>query len=218
MSKPVSPIAFKHALAGLAILILLAAPRAFAAETAAQVIDRFHETLITVMKKGPELGFQGRVRLISPVADRSFDYAQMTERSVGPSWAGMSASDKNKLVAAFRKFSIYTYAHEFRSYDGERFEHTGEPKESSSGNMLVRTQIVPSDGEEPTSLNYLLHQKSPSWQIYDVYLAGTISEVARRRADFAAVLREKGAAGMAAALDQKSAQIEADDAKVKAKN
>jgi phospholipid transport system substrate-binding protein len=67
------------------------------------------------------------------------------------------------------------------------------------------------------TLNYLLHQ-APGWKIYDIYLQGTISEVARRRDDFASILREKGPDGMAAALDEKSAQLEAEDVKTPVQN
>ena len=210
-----SPL-FKRALMGLAILVLLAAPHAFAADTPVQVIDRFHNALITMMKRGPELGFQGRVKFLSPIADQTFDYKDMTERSVGSSWASMSAGDHDKLVAAFRKFSIYTYAHEFRSYDGEHFEHVGEPKTGKKGGVLVRTRIMPSSGD-PVALNYLLHQ-APAWKIYDIFLAGTISEVARRRDDFSAILRDKGAAGMITALEERSALIETLDAKQPVQN
>jgi phospholipid transport system substrate-binding protein len=216
MTKTRSPKFSANALAAFALLLLLIAPSAFAAETAVQVIDRFHNSLVSMMKRGPELGFQGRVKFISPVADQTFDYTDMTERSVGPAWATLSAADRAKLIASFRKFSIYTYVHNFRSFDGERFEHVGEPKVGAKGGVLARTQLVP-NGDEPVALNYLLH-RAPGWKVYDIFLAGTISEVARRRDDFSAILRDKGAPGMIAALEEKSATLQAEDAKAPVAN
>ena len=203
-------------LACLVLAWLVPAPARAAADAPVPVIDRFHDALIAIMKRGPELGFQGRVKYLTSIADQTFDYKDMTQRAVGPGWSAMSGKDQAKLVAAFRKFSIYTYAHQFRSYDGERFERVGNPQTGKLGGVLVRTRIVP-NGDDPVALNYLLHQ-APGWKIYDVYLAGTISEVARRRDDFSSVLRDKGPAGMAAALDEKSAALEAEDNKMPAKS
>jgi phospholipid transport system substrate-binding protein len=209
-------VMLRRALAALPFILLLVVSPLRAAEAPAAILDRFHETLVTMMKRGPQLGFQGRVKFFSPVADQTFDYKDMTQRSVGPSWTGIDPKEQAKLVAAFRKFSIYTYAHQFRSYDGERFERVGEPQTGKKGGVLVRTQLIPT-GDDPVTLNYLLHQ-TPGWKIYDIYLQGTISEVARRRDDFASILRDKGPAGMAAALDEKSAQLEAEDAKTPVQN
>lgn len=212
MAKLLPSTVFKSVCAGLVLALILTVTGAEAAgesQAASKTIDRFHDALITMMKKGPQLGFEGRVRYLSPIADKTFDYEDMSERSVGPKWAEMSAAEHAKIVAAFRKFSIYTYAREFRSFDGERFDHTGEPITGRRGGILVRTRIIP-EGGEPVALNYLLHDAG-GWKVYDIYLAGTISEVARRREDFSAVLREKGAAGMVAALEEKSARLQAED-------
>jgi phospholipid transport system substrate-binding protein len=40
----------------------------------------------------------------------------------------------------------------------------------------------------------------------DVYLSGTISELATRRSEFAAVLRQDGADGLVRALEQRSSR------------
>ncbi len=41
----------------------------------------------------------------------------------------------------------------------------------------MRTQLVKSDGDA-ISINYVLHDNDIAWQIRDVYLSGTISELA----------------------------------------
>jgi len=204
------------AFAIFALCLLVLAPPVRAADTPAPVIQRFHDALIVMMKKGPQLGFQGRVKYIGPIADQTFDYKDMTQRAVGPSWSSLNPKDQARLVAAFRKFSIYTYAHQFRSYDGEQFKLVGEPQTGKLGGVLVRTELLP-NGDDPVQLNYVLHQ-SPNWKIYDIYLAGAISEVARRRDDFSSILREKGVEGMVTALEEKSAQLEAEDKTMRAQN
>jgi phospholipid transport system substrate-binding protein len=46
-----------------------------------------------------------------------------------------------------------------------------------------------------------------SWKIIDVYLSGTISELAARRSEFSAVLRQGGAAALVETLRKKAAEL-----------
>ena len=43
----------------------------------------------------------------------------------------------------------------------------------------------------------------------DVYLSGTVSELATRRSEFAAVLQRSGAEGLVRMIDEKSAALRA---------
>jgi phospholipid transport system substrate-binding protein len=44
-----------------------------------------------------------------------------------------------------------------------------------------------------------------NWRIIDVYLSGTVSELASRRSEFAAVLQRDGADGLVHLLEQRAA-------------
>jgi phospholipid transport system substrate-binding protein len=72
---------------------------------------------------------------------------------------------------------------------------------------LVRTQIIKADGE-PVSINYVVHDNDTAWQIRDVYLSGTISELATRRSEFAAILRTTGIDGLIASLNKKADDLQ----------
>ena len=67
---------------------------------------------------------------------------------------------------------------------------------------MVQTRIVKSDGET-TTLNYLMRQNQGSWQISDVYLDGTISQLAIQRSEFHSILRRDGIDGLVMALTRK---------------
>ncbi|HEX6840514.1 MAG TPA: ABC transporter substrate-binding protein, partial [Stellaceae bacterium] len=69
--------------------------------------------------------------------------------------------------------------------------------------QLVETRIVKPDGE-PVSINYLMRHDGDGWRIGDVYLTGTISELATRRAEFSSVLRSQGVDGLIQALNRKA--------------
>ena len=50
---------------------------------------------------------------------------------------------------------------------------------------FVKSTMKPGSGDT-VAFNYRLHQAGTSWKIVDVYLAGTISQLAQKRSDFAA--------------------------------
>ena len=66
----------------------------------------------------------------------------------------------------------------------------------------MQTKIVKPDGEAIT-LNYLMRQNQGSWQISDVYLDGTISQLAVQRSEFNSILRREGVDGLVMALNRK---------------
>jgi len=78
---------------------------------------------------------------------------------------------------------------------------TGE-QPAPSGNM-VRSQIIKANGE-PVKVDYLMRRNGDTWLISDIYLDGAISEVATRRSEFAAILKNGGIDGLIAALNSKT--------------
>ena len=54
-----------------------------------------------------------------------------------------------------------------------------------------------------SGLNYLMRQNQGAWQISDVYLDGTISQVAVQRSEFHSILRRDGVDGLIMALNRK---------------
>jgi len=67
----------------------------------------------------------------------------------------------------------------------------------------VRTQLV-RPREEPVALNYLLRDFGGSWRVVDIYLSGTVSELASRRAEFTTLLRDGGAPRLEAELKRRT--------------
>lgn len=65
-----------------------------------------------------------------------------------------------------------------------------------------------SDGEL-IHLSYLMRQNDGVWQIADVYLNGTISELATRRSEFSSIIRARGIDGLVAVLKNKTESLAA---------
>lgn len=184
-----------------ACVLALAAP-ARAQDPAAQKIQSFYNTLLDATKHGPQLGMQGRFRALEPAVDSTFDIPAMIQFIVGPSWTGMSAKDKDALVAAFRRMSVANYAANFQKFEGEQFNV--DPNVQQRGpDKLVQTTLVP-PGQQPVPLIYRMRDSSGTWKVIDVFLNGYVSELATRRSDFAATLASGGAAGLVAKINQLS--------------
>jgi phospholipid transport system substrate-binding protein len=192
--------------ASLGFLVFGRAIAAPAAAGAAAAISAFYATLLAVMKKAKGQSFQKRFSELQPAIVKTFDLASMTRIAVGPKWASLSSGERQKLIAAFRRYTIATYTSNFDSYSGERFEVSPNPVANPNG-VIVESRLIQSDGE-PVTLNYLMQQRGGGWQVVDVYLKGTISQLAVRRSEFGAVLSRSGAEGLVRVLQQKAAALQ----------
>lgn len=161
------------------------------ADPAAKQVEAFHAALLDTMKRGRELGVQGRYRALEPAADAAFDFPTMTKFIVGPSWSSASEADQKALVEAFRKLTLANYASNFDSYNGQRF--TMEPDVIEKGSdKFVQTTLVPTS-DKPVPLIYRMRESDGTWKIIDVLLEGYVSELATRRSDFATTVAQGGA-------------------------
>lgn len=200
-------ISRRFVIAATAAAVLVPPFTAGAADNGAvATVSAFYDTLLHAMKGGKQLGFAGRRDLLAPAVTRAFDLPLMTRITVGPQWANMSTDDRQKLVSAFSDYSIATYANRFDDYSGEKFDVSPQAASSTGGDVIVHSKLVPGSGD-PVELDYLMRQIGGTWKIVDVFLSGTISQLAAQRSEFTAVLRRGGAAALIQSLHEKVAQL-----------
>ncbi len=166
-----------------------------------RVVDALHEQLIGVMKDADSLGYQGRFELLQPVVNRLFDISFMAEKSVGRHWKTADEENRDRLLATFGRFTVANYAGRFNGYSDQFFE-TLEEEASVHGTMLVRSRLVESNGNF-VQLDYRLRWVEGDWRIIDVYLNGTVSELALRRSEYSSLIQREGFAALLTALDER---------------
>jgi phospholipid transport system substrate-binding protein len=180
----------------LVLVVLAAAPPARsqgAGDPAAATVQGFYDALLAGMKSGGTV--KSRYDKLKPAIEKAFDLPGMTALSVGPSWSATSPADQKALIDAFERMTIANYAHNFDSYNGEKF--TVDPTVMDrNADKLVKSTLKPSSGDA-IPFNYRLHQADGSWKIIDIYLNGNISQLAQKRSDFGATLQASGPAGLA---------------------
>src|SRR2546423_7618956 len=115
----------KFLFAVIAILIALRPAVMRGAETTAdpavRQIESFYSALLDTMKRGEQLGQQGRHRQLTPITEETCDLPAMAQLSVGPSWSSISESDRQAIVDAFRRMTVANYAKNFAKFAGEHF-------------------------------------------------------------------------------------------------
>lgn len=187
---------FGGCLAALLAVGLLTPRIAAPAADPQESVRAFYGVLLSNMREGRILGESGRYARLAPIVDRTFDIPSMTRLAVGPAWASLAPAQQQQLIAAFAHYVAATYADQFDTFSGEQLQVAGERPNGSD--LMVETKIIKSNGEA-TRLDYLMRQG----RISDVYLDGTISQVAVHRSEFHSILQREGVEGLVAALNRK---------------
>jgi len=179
----------------------VSSPAGAALASAGDTVQGLYNALLATMKNGHTLGQSGRFIQLEPVIRRSFDIPAMARLSIGPSWASLSEAQRQQVTDSFARYISAIYADRFDSYAGQKLEVMAE--EPVATGVMVKSQIIKANGE-PVKIDYLMRRNGEGWLISDIYLDGAISEVATRRSEFAAILKNDGADGLIAALNRKA--------------
>ncbi len=199
-----------RALGALAFGILVHV--AAAADGAAmKVITRFNAVLMDALQHAETLGYQGRFDKIAVVVPETFDVAFMAEKSIGRFWKPLSDADKARWVALFKEFTAANYAGNLDKFSGQKFEVLSEEPDQND-TTVVHSKVIDPNGED-VELNYRLHDTPAGPRVVDVYLKGTVSELALRRSDYTSVLERDGFEGLLATVRGKIADLAAGRAK-----
>jgi len=174
-----------------------------AAAARAPVIQ-LEDTLLSVMKRADDLGFEGRLREITPVVKATFDLPFMAKTSIGRVWKELSPDVRTRWVESFTRYTTTKLADQFDAFSGQEFVLRGE-RPASRGTLIVMSRVE-RPGKEPVRLDFRVRKASDGWLIIDIYGKGKVSEVALRRSEYAAILEKTGIEGLIESVDALSAK------------
>jgi phospholipid transport system substrate-binding protein len=203
-SKRIAPKSAALKAAALATglgIAMIAYPVHAAPGTGGDTVQGLYDALLGTMKNGRTLGQSGRFARLEPVIRRTFDIPTMARLSVGSSWATLSETQRQQVTESFGRYISAIYADRFDSYAGQKLQVTGE--QPAVAGVMVKSQIIKTNGE-PVNVDYMMRRNGDTWLISDIYLDGAISEVATRRSEFGAVLKNEGIDGLIVALNRKA--------------
>jgi phospholipid transport system substrate-binding protein len=184
------------------LLLMPVADPAYAAvnDPAASQVQTLTASLLQSMQAGPSEPMTKRYQRLEPVINKVIGLPLMTRLAVGPDWTNFSPEQQNALVVAFSRFTIANYAHNFRDFNGQKFEI--DDVVSRGEDKIVRTRIIPAH-DTPVNLLYRMREVDGVWKVIDVYSDG-VSELTLRRDDFVAAIAAGGAPALIAHLHKVS--------------
>jgi phospholipid transport system substrate-binding protein len=180
------------------------ANRVFALEqsksTARQIVDKFQQDLIDVMKNGKKLGYSGRYDKLKDPVSNSHDLGKIARIVVGKEWEKLTEPQQQQLVEVFSRLSIASYAHNFKDYDGESFRFDTE-EETTRGGAVIHT-ILTIPGDKPVKFSYMLKENGDSWRIINI-IANGVSDLALKRSEYTSILQREGFDALIAKINDK---------------
>ena len=172
------------------LLSLAVIPSPAEAESAAaRRIEAYYQQLMPTLRAAGQLSVQERDRRFGPAITSAFDIGTMTRLATGPAWSKFSGAQQAAVREAFAQFLVADYAHQVTDYSGESFVVDPQTSPASGGGEIVRTKLL-QPGGRTVQINYLVR----GGRVIDVYLNGTISDLATRRDEFASILAGGGGA------------------------
>jgi phospholipid transport system substrate-binding protein len=141
------------------------------------------------LKAAGSLSVSERDRRFGPAIRSAFDIGTMTRLASGPAWSKFSGGQQAAVREAFARFLVADYAHQVSDYSGESFVVDPQTSPSQGGGEVVRTKLL-QPGGRTVQINYLVR----GGRVVDVYLNGTVSDLATRRDEFASILAGGGGA------------------------
>ena len=177
--------------------------RAQTPSAAAAHIQTYYRELMPTIQQAGRLSVRERDKRFGPAITSAFDLATMTRLAVGAAWRDFSAAQRAAVQEAFTRFIVAEYASQINDYSGESFVVDPQTSpESRGGGEIVKTRLL-QPGGRTVSINYLVR----SGRVIDVYLNGTISELATRRDEFASIIASGGADGLIKRLQDRTQSL-----------
>jgi len=123
---------------------------------------------------------------IRKVAQETFDFRDISQRSLARHWQARTAAERDEFVELFTDLLERSYISQIEQYSGgEKILYVGETVEGDQAQ--VRTKLVTKQSTE-IPVDYRLHRLGDRWLVYDVAIEG-VSLVANYRAQFDRIIR-----------------------------
>ncbi len=125
-----------------------------------------------------------RRKTLRGLADRIFDWVELSKRTLARSWNDLSVDQKREFVTLYADLLEKTYSDRIESYSGQEVAFTKETM-LSDDKAEVKTLVKSTDKTIP--IDYRLTLGKDGWLVYDVQVEG-ISLVQNYRKQFSEIL------------------------------
>ncbi len=196
-----TPLRFVLLCAGL----LLAAPAFANSPSPEGFVKAKQSELATLMKQGKTNAVEQK---IGAVFDQMLDYETLAKESLGEQWDQRTEAERKEFQDVLKRLVQKNYRKNLRKTLDYDVEYKGESKAKKG--VMVRTvaRNKKNSREEPVSVDYVLHDVSGKWLVFDIVTEGS-SLISTYKNQFRRVIKKKGFDGlikqMKAKLDEEAA-------------
>jgi len=156
-----------------AVVVALSAVAAAGPPPAEQVIRHGVDDVLDVLRDPttkPAAARAQRIARLRHVADRLFDWPEMSQRSLGPAWRTLDASQRKRFIEVFPDILASAYLDDLDKFRGD--ERVTIERATESGTQAEVATIVVTHGGERVPMVYWLHQVESAWRVYDFSIEG----------------------------------------------
>ena len=171
-------------------------------ETPLQIVKNLHIGLKKVSNKKDLYKYNDLISLIK----NTYNAEKMIAKIIGDTWKKTTREDQEEIVNIFQEYIAKNYIKRFKKIKDPAFNYK-KPKKIGEKLMLVKTDLV-FDKNDVISINYLLLFDNNKWRIFDVLLAGSISEIATKKSEFSGFISDKTIAPLIDALKKKNSMLD----------
>ena len=157
-------------------------------------IEELHNGLKTISSKS-SLG------KIIKLIENTYRVEKMLSLIVGKEWSNVNNQQKIELKNVFTEYIAKNYIRRFGKIKNFNFSITTK-KNVGKNYRMVKTFLTLEN--EKISINYLLNQKDNQWKIFDVLLAGSVSEIATKKSEFSSFISKNKVESLIQAIRNKN--------------
>ena len=117
---------------------------------------------------------------------QNYNSEKMLSMIIGNQWKKVSNKKRKEIINIFEEYIAKNYVRRFSKMKDFSFI---ENKEQNVGKfVMVRSNLVIGK-KEKVSISYLLSNDQNRWKIFDVLLAGSVSEIATKKSEFKSFIK-----------------------------
>ena len=128
----------------------------------------------------------------------------MLKMIIGDSWKNLNNEIKKEIINVFEEYIAKNYIKRFSKIKNLQFSSLEEKKIGTY--KIVKSNLILGN-DEKVSISYLLSLKRQEWKIFDVLLAGSVSEVATKKSEFGSFIKKNNINLLIDALKKKNKEL-----------
>ena len=166
---------------------------------ATQTISKLHQGLKKI--SGQNVGIYNTTKKL---ITETYNTEKMLKMIIGDSWKNLNKEIKKEIINVFEEYIAKNYIKRFSKIKNLQFSSLEEKKIGPYKTVKSNLILI---NDEKVSISYLLSLKRQEWKIFDVLLAGSVSEVATKKSEFRSFLKDENVSLLIEALKKKNREL-----------